>query len=53
MWTISVLHGLTLLTVTVCTGYQHGFDGAFICFLSVNADFKAAVDFDDFHANEW
>ena len=25
----------------------------FICFLSVDAGFKAAVDFDDFHANEW
>ena len=25
----------------------------FICFLSVNTGFKAAVDFDDFHANEW
>ena len=25
----------------------------FICFLSVNAGFEAAVDFDDFHANEW
>ena len=25
----------------------------FICFLSVDTGFKAAVDFDDFHANEW
>ena len=25
----------------------------FICFLPVDAGFKAAVDFDDFHANEW
>ena len=25
----------------------------FICFHSVNAGFKAAVDFDDFHANGW
>ena len=25
----------------------------FICFLSVDAGFKASVDFDDFHANEW
>ena len=25
----------------------------FICFLSVNAGFKAAVDCDDVHANEW
>jgi len=28
-------------------------DGAFYCFLSVNPGFKAAVDYDDFHANEW
>ena len=25
----------------------------FICFLSVNMSFKAAVDLDDFHANKW
>ena len=25
----------------------------FICFLSVNGSFNAAVDFDDFRANEW
>ena len=25
----------------------------FICFLSIKAGFEAAVDFDDFHANEW
>ena len=24
-----------------------------ICFLSVNTSFKAAVDFDEFHANQW
>ena len=57
MSTISVLHSLTLfLTVTVCTGCQHGLvaqEESFICFLSVNAGFKAAVDFNDFRANEW
>ena len=26
---------------------------SFICFLSVNAGFEAAVDFDDLNANEW
>ena len=55
MWTISVLHGLTLfLTVTICTGCQHSLvvqEESFICFLSVNVGFKAAVDFDDFHAS--
>ena len=25
----------------------------FICFLSVNVGFEAAVDLDDFHANDW
>ena len=42
--------------MTVCIGCQHGFGsvGVALClFLSVDAGFEGAVDFDDFHANEW
>jgi len=28
-------------------------EGSFICFLSVNAGFEPAVDYDDFRANGW
>ena len=48
--TISVLHGLTLLTVTVCTGCQHDLvvqEESFICSLSVNAGFVYSTAFKD------